>query len=286
MPGIYIMGLLVGAAALWTLGMVLFVKSRRADWPVYALAIVLTLPLAAATLYLVRLPLDNVIKGLGPGREAYLAISSFYAPVTEELAKLLPLLLPFLYRRTNRDNAVRVGLALGLGFGLGEVGLLAWTIAKAPAVAALPWYAFSGFFLERLMVCFLHGGFVAVTLWLWFRGKRWGIGVAMALHYLLNFPIFLAVLGVFGANRDLFYSVAFFWVVLMTVAMALLVVFFLAGRRSVKQILSRDHVCPGCGAGYVAPMLGLNMMHKRYERCPHCRKWHWVFPLKKPDDPG
>lgn len=284
MPGIYIMALITIAVALAAIGPLILIKSRRSDWRLFAWALVLSLPLAALTFYFVRLPIDGLVRELGLGRYAYLLVSSLYAPVTEEPAKLLPLALPFLYRHLNRDNAVRAGLALGLGFGLGEVGLLAWKVAQSPATAALPWYIFTGFLIERLMVCFLHGAFVATTLWFWFRGRRWGILVAMALHYLLNFPIFLAVMGLFGTDRALFIQMSMLWVVVMTVAMVVLIVFFLAGRKGVKRLVSRDRICPGCGSAYKATLLALNLPHKRYERCPHCRKWHWVPHLAPPKE--
>ena len=34
--------------------------------------------------------------------------------------------------------------------------------------------------------------------------------------------------------------------------------------------------CPECHADYDAPVLALNLGHTRYERCPHCRHWHWT----------
>jgi ribosomal protein S27E len=34
--------------------------------------------------------------------------------------------------------------------------------------------------------------------------------------------------------------------------------------------------CPECGHEYDAPLIGINFGLTRYERCPHCRHWHWT----------
>ncbi|MFN8539856.1 MAG: hypothetical protein U0232_20545 [Thermomicrobiales bacterium] len=81
-------------------------------------------------------------------------------PLTEEPAKLWPLLIPAFARRITRENAVRCAVALGLGFGIGEIGFIAQLIYADGDFNALPWYNFSGFINERFMVCLIHGGFV------------------------------------------------------------------------------------------------------------------------------
>lgn len=283
MPGIYIMAIVTVAVALAMVGGAILFKARRADRPLFVVALLLSLPLAAGAFYFLRIPIDTLVRGIGLDRQTYLLVTSVYAPLTEEPAKLLPLLLPFLHRHLTRDNAVRIGLALGLGFGLGEVAFLAWKTAQAPAAAGLPWFAFTGFLQERLLVCFLHGAFVATTLWLWFRGVRWGILVAMLLHYLLNLPIFLAILGLFGTDRGLFLTVASVWVLVMAILMALAVVYFLAAGQGVRRVLRPVKTCPGCGERYKPSLFGLNFGPRRYERCPHCRKWHWMPSYGEPE---
>lgn len=32
-------------------------------------------------------------------------------------------------------------------------------------------------------------------------------------------------------------------------------------------------VCPNCGRAFTRTVIGLNLLSKRYEPCPHCRKW-------------
>jgi len=46
-----------------------------------------------------------------------------------------------------------------------------------------------------------------------------------------------------------------------------------------KLFYSR-RVCPECGSGYDAPLFALNFGRTRYERCPHCRRWHWTQARK------
>ena len=138
--------------------------SARSDWGVLVLAAVVALPLEPLALYLVRLPLHGWLSAtLGPSA-LLTALTLFYAPLTEEPAKWLTLLLPPIRRRLRPDNAVAIALAVGMGFGIGELWLLALQIANIPALAALPFYAFGGFLVERAVVCFIHGGMIAFCL--------------------------------------------------------------------------------------------------------------------------
>jgi hypothetical protein len=171
---------------------------------------------------------------------------------------------------------VSTGLALGLGFGLGEIGFVAWLLNHNPQLAALPWYIFTGFLIERILVCFLHGAITATAVWLWCRGARWGILVAMVLHYLLNSPIYLSTVMPLGLDRATWISVSLIWTVFLTVAMAVALAFMRVGRKEVKQMLGGERTCPGCGERYKPTIVGLNLLFKRYEPCPHCKKWHLV----------
>jgi RsiW-degrading membrane proteinase PrsW (M82 family) len=116
---------------------------------------------------------------------------SLYAPLTEEPAKLVPLLIPAIRRDTSPANFARYALAIGLGFAIGEMWFVADRIARVPAYASLPWYQFGGYVGERLMTCVFHSALVVVALWQ--LGRRFVVGVAgaMALHWLGNFPILL-----------------------------------------------------------------------------------------------
>jgi hypothetical protein len=103
-------------------------------WAVFA-----QLPMCALAFYGVRQPVDAWLREwLGAGTEAYRFARVFYAPVTEELAKLWPLLLLSFRQRINTGSMTRAGVALGLGFGVGEMWMVAGLVANDPQVAGLP----------------------------------------------------------------------------------------------------------------------------------------------------
>src|SRR5262249_40561836 len=132
-----------------------------------------------------------LVAQLGARSVAYKWLKTFYAPLTEEPAKLIPLLIPAIRRDLDARNFVRYALAIGVGFAIGEMSLIAHFIAHRPALAALPFYQFGGYVSERLMTCVFHSAFVAVALWRWRRRFALGVAGAAALHWLGNFPLSL-----------------------------------------------------------------------------------------------
>src|SRR5689334_13356331 len=133
MAGIYIAALIAAGLALAAALPLLFVFARPERRWFYAMLLVLELPMSAAALLYVRAPLDGWLAGMIADPATRTLVSTFYAPLTEEPAKLWPLLLPFVWRRLERANAVGVALALGIGFGIGEIGFLADRIARMPS---------------------------------------------------------------------------------------------------------------------------------------------------------
>jgi hypothetical protein len=131
-------------------------------------------------------------------------VPTFYAPLTEEPAKWLVLLVPLVRRALTPRTAVPLALATGVGFGLGEIWFLTDQIVKLPGYAEIPFYMFTGFFYERLIVVFLHGAFVMFAFARLADGRSFLVGglIGMALHYLLNLPIFLAAVGMFGIPAE------------------------------------------------------------------------------------
>jgi hypothetical protein len=100
-----------------------------------------------------------------------------------------------------------------------------------------PFWAFSGFIIERLEVCFLHGAFVALPFVHWARGGLfWLAGAAgMVLHFLLNFPIYLAQIDAFGLGRENWIAVLLLWVVGFVVACAFMVCWLARQTKSVSN---------------------------------------------------
>jgi uncharacterized membrane protein YhfC len=120
------------------------------------------------------------------------------APVFEEAIKILPVILLTRHRFLHEaSQALFTGLALGMGFGLGEAAYLAYGIAQNPAYNQLPWYMFTGFASERLIVTFAHGLMTSTAVLGLHYGKRnalLGYMTAVGLHAMINLgPILLAL---------------------------------------------------------------------------------------------
>jgi hypothetical protein len=106
----------------------------------------------------------------------------------------------FLKRRYLSETGIKsldAGLALGLGFGIGEAAYIAYGIAQSPAYSSVPWYMFTGYATERLIVTFAHGLMTSLTVLGLQRGGRnlWlGYVSAVGLHALINLgPVLLAL---------------------------------------------------------------------------------------------
>src|SRR5262245_28713096 len=94
MPGIYIAALLTSLLGLVIVGTIVWQVTRREDRGLTLALGLVALPLSASTYYCVRKPIDRFLEDrLGKESGALTAVRLCYAPVTEEPAKLLPLLL-------------------------------------------------------------------------------------------------------------------------------------------------------------------------------------------------
>jgi hypothetical protein len=200
-------GLVVAAAAvaLYTTGVYgvqLAARTPRAERGLLLWCFALQLPMSALAFIALRGPLDALVRAaLGADHPLYPWVALLYAPLTEEPAKLLPLLLPFVARGVTRANVGRVARALGVGFGVGEALFVAHLVLKDPRVAPLPWPAFIPFMRERFQVALVHALLVALSL----RGmtavprRRYAwVAAAMAAHLALNLPVLLARRGWLG----------------------------------------------------------------------------------------
>ena len=204
-----------------------------------------------------------------------------YAPLTEETAKIWPLLfVPAWARRTTATNAPLVALALGVGFGLGEVLMIGVLTALSPLVQTTPWYQFGGFVGERFLVCLCHAFFVFMSVgawkrWLWPGRLATGLLAAMILHFSLNAPILFARWGWLGPSPTVQAVALQLWVLAFFTAGAVVFARALLGSRGTAgQLIYGEAVCPGCGVTYPRPLFGFNLGPKRYERCPACKRWH------------
>jgi len=202
MQGSHIAAAIATFLSLGIIGTLLLWKTPRKDWNPLFIIILLELPMSLFAFYLIRLPLDKLLLQIfSPFTDRYRFLTTFYAPLTEEPIKLWVLLIPWLFHRINIKNRINIAVAIGVGFGIGELWMLAHQFSKVPSIAQLPWYSFGGYIQERFLVCFMHGAFTASAI-IFFRKKFFipALLLGMFLHYLGNFPIFLAAIN-FGGIR-------------------------------------------------------------------------------------
>ena len=281
MHGIYITAMITSAVAATVFGTVIRKLRQPADGRLLWLALLIALPLQPLAFYLVRLPLDHWLSAhFGVASPIYQWLTSLYAPLTEEPAKLLPLLIPAIRRDIRPTNFVRYALAIGTGFAIGEMWFLAERVARDPAFATVPFWQFGGYFSERLMTCVLHSAFVSVTLWQVRRRFALGFAGAAALHWLCNFPILLMVWNVGGFGKTTWGIIVQCWLLLYFFAAMAMLSCFVFGRVALGRMFFGHRRCPECGKDYDAPLFGINLGTTRYERCPHCRHWHWTKSSK------
>ena len=206
MTGIWPMAALTVVASIGVWGGLLWAMSggdRRLVSPFWA-----ALPLSAMVNVAIKSGLIEGVAWLagisGPlGLEMplwFLAFALMLAPVTEEAMKAVPVVV----RKTREilaepQGPMHVGMAIGLGFGVGEAIYLAWGISSSGQYAGEAWYTFGGFFAERLVVCLLHASLTAVLLYFAAKG-RWilGYGLAVSGHAVANFGALLFQAGVAG----------------------------------------------------------------------------------------
>ena len=119
------------------------------------------------------------------------------APIFEEAIKIFTVILVGRRFLHEAPQALLIGLAVGMGFGLGEAAYLAYGMARIPTYTQLPWYMFTGFASERLIVTFAHGLMTSLVALGIYYGKRkilLGFMAAVGLHALINLgPILLAL---------------------------------------------------------------------------------------------
>lgn len=233
MDGIVVAAIVTVAVALAGYGYLIFRLSRPDERTAVLVAALVMLPMQPLVFYLVRLPIDGVVRAILGEGWLYAFVATFYAPLTEEPAKWLVLLVPLVARALTPRGAVPIALATGLGFGLGEIGFIAEQVTRVPALAALPAWQFGGFFVERLLVCFAHGIMVLLAFrWLAEGRGFWpGALLGMAIHYLLNFPIYVAGLDILPIAPEFWQAGIQLYLVAFTIGGGLLVNQLVVGPR-------------------------------------------------------
>jgi hypothetical protein len=217
-------GLFIAAAiaTVLALGGVAFVFRQALDWRAAALAFFIALPLQPLMIYAVRLPVDGLLRTTFGLAGWVTIVSLLYAPLTEEPAKWLVAAVPRV-RQAIVGDPIMVALAAGAGFGIGEIWFLAHVLTMSPNYPDLPFWMFGGFMFERLEVCFLHGALLVPPFYALARGHSFVLGgiCGMVLHFLLNFPIYLASINLFGLG-EAWKPLLLLWVLLFVVLGAIL----------------------------------------------------------------
>lgn len=287
MHGIYLTAVLTTSIAGAIFGPLIHRLKMPANERLVWLAAGIALPLHPLAFYFVRVPLDHwLVAQLGSTSAAYQWLISLYAPLTEEPAKLVPLLIPAIRRDIQATNFVRYALAIGVGFAIGEMWFIADRVAQVPAFAGMAFYQFGGYLGERLMTCLFHSAFVAVALWRLRRGFALGFAGAAALHWLCNFPLLLMAWNVGGLGKTFWTNVVQGWLLAFAFAALALLSYFTFGRIAPGRMLFGRRQCPECEREYDAPLFGINFGLSRYERCPYCRRWHWTRTFSRETSGG
>ncbi len=282
MSGIYIAAIITTVLSLAVVGSFILRGHSEKERFFLIKVILLQIPLCASVFYFIRLPVDAWLwEVLSRSEQSYRFLTTLYAPLTEEPIKLWVVLLPWFSNKINNKTIMlKAALAIGLGFGIGEMWLVAYEFAKDPRITSLPWYSFGGYINERFMVCIIHGVFTAVALRRMRNGFIWGILGAMGLHFMGNFPIYLAGVNFAGLGKSAWQMILFFWVSFYFLAMAGLFAYLVFGKfQNLCVFLYGKAKCPECGLTYPRPLFAVNMVTKRYERCPGCKKYHWTEKL-------
>lgn len=204
MPGIYVMaGFTIVVTSLLCIATLnsWMQSDHRSAWLILA-----GLPLSFIVNRFIKTPIIVSIAAwtgiplkLSPGIPLwFIGLVWLNAPIFEEAIKMLPIvLLPRRRFLGETSQALSSGLALGMGFGLGEAAYLAYGLAQSPAYNQLPWYMFTGFASERLIVSFAHGFMTSLAILGLHYGKRnalLGYMTAVGLHALINLgPILLTL---------------------------------------------------------------------------------------------
>ena len=283
MSGIDIAAVITSLLAVAALGTLIFQLCDANDRTWLLGLGVLALPMSPLAYYCVRLPINALLTEWLPHDSIWLTLCQLcYAPLTEEPAKLLPLVVawPIFKHRLNRSNIVLAAMSLGLGFAIGEIWLVASFVSRNPEYSRLPFYAFGGFLNERLSTCIAHAGFTSLALWGLQSGMPRsvaGLLGAMTFHFLANFPIYLMKVDFANLGKPVWSTLTSVWLLICVIASAILLTILHAGTKRFVSLMTTAKVkCPECGEFYRQPILGGNFGVWRYEPCGACHKWHWI----------
>jgi len=228
MPSIYLAAIITSILAVIIIGTIISRILKKSFFFLLPLSIFF-LPASYIAFTFIRVPINKLIISYFKIPQDviswplwYSLLALLYAPVIEELVKLFPLVLPWFRRRVSTRNKVPLGMIIGLGFGVGELWLVAFWLSKT--TAAYHWYQFWGYMLERLISCFSHGVFTVVAL----RGLGNKfikyIIYAIGLHALSNLPIVMSQLRIIKLSQMVFQNIMSLYLLIFTVGLVFILV--------------------------------------------------------------
>jgi len=214
--GIYIAALIatVISMLLWG-GLVYWLSGSKR---VYFALMLMNLPLSAIVNLYIKKPMYETLTSLlkvPPILDItspwwFLLLIHFLPPISEEAIKLSPLIAGRVRNIVNKSSALWMGMAFGMGFGIGEIWYLAWRISMMPEYAEYPFYYFGGFIGERIIAVFIHGVMTAIAV-IRFMNGRGGLLVgyiwAVLFHAFANVGAMLYQIKVWDATIAMSYTI-------------------------------------------------------------------------------
>lgn len=278
MPDIFIAAIITTLLSVFTIGLYLVIRCRNESKLLISLIVLLMLPMNAIAYHFIRIPLDSFLVSIIQNFNILTSFRTLYAPLTEEPAKLFILMIPWFFNKAKENNLVKIAVAIGLGFGIGEAWNVAGLLSKSQEIAKYPWYQFTGFIGERWMVCIWHAAFTSTALYFIFEKKNVLLGLlcALALHFIGNLPIFLSLLNVLNLGSIKWGIILQIFTIIYFMVMISILAYLQYGNNWLYKLVKGKMKCPYCSNIYSRPIFKINLFHKSYERCPECKKWHLV----------
>lgn len=208
MHGIYVAAVIATVISVLLWGGIFYWLCKK---PKNLLPALITLPFSTIVNLLVKKPIYESIlsfSGISPKLSPatplwFLLFVLFLSPLAEEAIKISPLTLKQIRRMIDQSSAIWIGTALGMGFGIGEIWYLAWRFSMVPEFAQYPFYYFTGFINERMVVVYIHGVMTAVAITGLQKGKKGllaGYIGAVMLHAFTNVGAMLYQIGILDVN--------------------------------------------------------------------------------------
>ncbi len=218
--GVWIAAVGATVISLFSVGSVVLRWVRPEHRKLAMLVMIVMLPIQPLVFYLLRTPLLVSLQTLFGSGDAMIAAGLLAAPLTEEPAKWLALASVGVRAAVRSGSALGLAMAVGLGFGIGEIWFIAEQLSRIPTLQAAPATQFWGFVVERTAVCILHGLFVVPLFYALAIGRHFVLAALAGLlaHLLTNLPILAVRADLFELGPASWSWIALLWPIVLVVA--------------------------------------------------------------------